>query len=375
MTTTDQNMSLPLIGILGDGQLAMMMSEAYQSLGGRVLVMGATNDGPASGIADEIFVGSLNSKEDLAGFIQKVDIVTLENEFVDGQVLSALSEQYNTPIFPNPDRFQLIGDKLSEKQFYQSLGIPQAEFLQIKTEEDIPDAIGYMKLAKGGYDGHGTYRVESKEQATELFNKIKSVGVVLFEYAVNFKMELSLIAASNGDDIVFYPMVETLQQEGTCRYVSYPSGISSETEKLAQSQVASVLKKLDTKGLFAFEYFLTQDDELILNESAPRPHNSGHITLDLADCSQFENHMRAVAGLLLIKPSMQAESMTMVNLLGTRNGEFDPQTVYENIDDPDVGITLYRKKESRVKRKMGHINLWGDKQMQRAETLVEQLEV
>ena len=136
-----------------------------------------------------------------------------------------------------------------------------------------------------------------------------------------------------------------------------------------------MLNKLDTQGLFAFEFFLTNDDQLILNESAPRPHNSGHITLDLANCSQFENHMRAVAGLPLRKPEIVKDSMTMVNLLATKSGAFDFEKIANSINDPDASATLYRKNQSRIKRKMGHVNLWGSNQQQRAENLIRNLDI
>ena len=127
--------------------------------------------------------------------------------------------------------------------------------------------------------------------------------------------------------------------------------------------------------MFAFEFFLTKDDQLLINESAPRPHNSGHITMNLANCSQFENHMRAVAGLDLVEPEMLTESMTMLNLLATKDSDFDNDEVIARITDDECSATLYRKNKSRVKRKMGHINIWGEDQRQRAEQLIKQLDI
>ena len=243
------------------------------------------------------------------------------------------------------------------------------------SEDQLIDTAGYLKVAKGGYDGIGTYRVDNKEEALCRYRTIKSSGTILFETAVDFKKELSLIAVSNQKDIVFYPIVETHQEQGTCRYVTYPAQVSDTIEQQARTMVGDVLRKLDTSGLFAFELFLTNDDQLILNESAPRPHNSGHITMDLMDCSQFENHMRAVAGMELKAPKAVKESMTMINLLGTRDGEFDEQALMSMIDDPQSSTTLYRKSHSRMRRKMGHINIWGSNQQQRAHKLVKELDV
>lgn len=377
MTTSTSSLAnnLPVVGILGDGQLAMMMAQAYQKLGGTVYIYGDSSDGPASTAADQTFVGESDDIDALTSFYDAVDIVTLENEFFDSQVLSSISDQTSTPVLPDPGQFGLIEDKLSEKRFFQALDLNLAEFFEVKNEADLIDAPGFLKLAKGGYDGIGTYKVENKSAAIEVFNKIKSAGTILFERAVNFKKELSMIAVAGSSGINFYPMFETHQEDGTCRYVSFPAGISEDVELKARTEVQRILEKLETFGLFAFEYFLTQENELILNESAPRPHNSGHITLDLTDCSQFENHMRAISGLPLKEPHLLKESMLMANLLGTRNSDFDAEKIVRDIDDPNTALTLYQKKQTRIKRKMGHINLWGPDQMERAESLISKLVV
>ncbi|MFT5572570.1 MAG: 5-(carboxyamino)imidazole ribonucleotide synthase [Cryomorphaceae bacterium] len=376
MTVKDtKQQKLPIIGILGDGQLSMMMAHAYQGLGGQAFVYGGSDSSPASQVADKLFVGDTDDFENLEDFFRAVDVVTLENEFLDSSFLSLASFRYATPVLPDPNRFGLIEDKLSEKQFFRATDISIADFFEVKSEQDLLDTPGYLKLAKGGYDGIGTYRVDNREQAIAIFNSIKSVGKVLFEKAINYKKELSLIAVAGSSDLVFYPMVETHQDEGTCRYVSYPSGIASDIEREAISQVKRIMQKLDTRGVFAFEFFLTQDDQLILNESAPRPHNSGHISLDLFNCSQFENHMRAVAGLEIINPEPLHDSMLMVNLLGTQEGPFDADTVLSKTNNPQSSVVLYRKANSRLKRKMGHINFWGEDQRQRAESILLDLEI
>ena len=367
--------SLPTIGILGDGQLSMMMTQAYQALGGKTVVFAESENGPASKIADQLIVGSSDRIEDLVNFFNKIDIVTLENEFIDSQMLIDAESYSNKKILPSPERYQLIEDKLSENLFFKELGISIADFFEVKSTDDLLEESGYLKLAKGGYDGIGTYKVTNRQQAIEVFERIRHKGTVLFEYAVAFKKELSLIAVANSDEIIFYPLFETHQEGGTCVYVSYPSGVSSDIEQEAQYQVKKIMDTLGTRGLFAFEFFLDMDDNLVLNESAPRPHNSGHITLDLMDCSQFENHMRAVADLPLIQPLPKQESMLMANLLGTRNGLFDADQVAAQINDENLSLTFYNKQQSRVKRKMGHVNLWGDEQKKRAEYLIDNLEI
>ena len=189
----NHNQFLPVIGILGDGQLAMMMAQAYQNLGGEVMTLGASADAPATAVADQSFVGDIGDFESVSKFFNAVDVVTLENEFTDSTLLSDVAARCDTPVLPDPSRFGLIEDKLSEKKFFQDLGIPQAVFVEVTSEADLKDIAGYLKIAKGGYDGIGTYRVESMSEATKLFRKIQSSGVILFEEAVEFKKELSLI--------------------------------------------------------------------------------------------------------------------------------------------------------------------------------------
>ena len=372
---TSNNKTLPVVGILGAGQLSTMMTEAYQQLGGRVFVFDENPEAPARRVADEFVVGKTDNLDELVAFFKRVDVVTLENEFIDSQLLIDAAQKTSTNVFPDPSRYSLIEDKLSENQFFDNLGIPITEYFEVTQASDLIDQPGYLKLAKGGYDGIGTYKVDNKAQADEVFNTIKSSGVVLFEHNLEFKKELSMIAVSNGDDLKFYPLVETVQQQGTCRYVEYPCGVSAQVEQQARDAVTLIMNKLNTCGLFAFEFFLTQDDQLVLNESAPRPHNSGHITLDLYDCSQFENHMRSVSGLTLVEPKLLHDSMVMVNLLGTRDGEFDEPKVMADIGDKNLSTTLYGKKFSRIKRKMGHVNIWGDDRWPRAKQIVESVEI
>ena len=278
-------------------------------------------------------------------------------------------------MFPEPQRYQLIEDKLSEKRFFVESGTQVAEFFEVKSESDLVDKPGFLKLAKGGYDGKGTYHVKTIDQAKSVFEMIKSSGVVLFEHQLNFAKELSMIAVKSSQELMFYPLVETHQEDGTCRYVSFPAGVSDKIEQQARDDVRQIMEKLNTRGLFAFEFFLTPENQLVVNESAPRPHNSGHITMDLMHGDQFENHMRSVADLPLVAPQLKHKSGIMVNLLGTQDGPINEANIFAQAGSHELKVHLYGKTESRIKRKMGHINLWGNDQWERAKKLVKQLEV
>ena len=366
---------IPTIGILGDGQLAAMMARAYRGLGGKVAVYGESATSPAGTHASRFVEGSAGDNEKLLAFMRSVDIVTLENEFYPSQQLIDLSEQSGTPIYPEPRRYQFIEDKLSEKKYFDGLGVAVAPYAEITNSNQLKEEPGYLKLAKGGYDGIGTYFVATRREAIAVFERIKNSGQVLFEQQINYQKELSLVAASGVGGNVYYPLVTTHQEEGTCRYVSYPAEVSHDIEQQAQAMVAAILDGLGTRGLFAFELFLTQDNRLILNESAPRPHNSGHITLDLHTVSQFDTHMRAVAGLPLAQPQARFKAALMVNLLASRAGEFAAADVTKELTRENQTVELYGKAMSRPKRKMGHVNLWGDNLWQRAKHIVENLDI
>lgn len=377
MQNKTSSLSLPTVGILGGGQLSVMMSQAYQSLGGQVIAYGESTDEPAASIADRFLIGAKDDKEELRALFEQVDVVTLESEFFDAGLLIDVSATTSTPVLPDPNEYRRIEDKLSENIFFQKLGIPVADFFVVEGEQDLLEKPGFLKLSKGGYDGIGTQRVANLDEAKTTFKQLSKAGMVLFEEEIICLKELSLIAVSSEREstLVFYPLVETIQEQGTCRYVVFPAGVSAAVEEQARAMVAKVMNELGTSGLFAFEFFLTTGGELILNESAPRPHNSGHITLDSMDCSQFENHMRAIAGLELISPTATKESATMVNLLATQEGLFDESKVLSQINDPQLTVNLYGKKYLRIKRKMGHINLWGEQQRERADALLSYLEL
>lgn len=373
--STDNKNNLPIIGILGDGQLAEMMSRAYQNLGGQVWVFAASLESPAAPVADNVVVGSTSEQKALDAFFEEVDVVTLENEFLSREQLQAAVNGTSTPLFPEPQKFGLIEDKLSEKQFFEKLGVPVAPYFEITSENDLVDEAGFIKIAKGGYDGIGTYHVKNLAEASDIYNRVKDSGVLLFERAIEFDKELSSIAVRGVDGLEFYPLVETHQESGTCRYVSFPAGVSENLEHQAREYVGLIMEELNTRGVFAFEFFVTKDQQLIINESAPRPHNSGHISLDLYNVSQFENHMRAIAGLPLVQPQANKDSALMVNLLASKNEEFPASDIAKALAGPQQNLKLYGKRMARPKRKMGHINLWGDDQWRRARDIVDTLDI
>lgn len=366
--------NLPVVGILGDGQLSWMMAEAYQALGGAVHVLGPNSDSPVHQLADRSVVGDINSYDDLLGFFPAVDVVTIENEFIDSDLLIRVAQETNVPVRPEPEKYSLIENKLSESQFFHDAGVPVADFFKVEGEADLLDVPGFLKLSKGGYDGIGTCGVDTLKEAKTVYADMQSKGDVIFQHKVEFEKELSIIAVKSGAQLEFYPMVETHQDLGTCRYVTFPSGVEPKIEQLGFELVGRIMDKLDCNGLFAFELFLKSDGSLILNESAPRPHNSGHITLDSVDCSQFENHMRAVAGLALKTPKLLKESALMLNLLASKAGKFDEQGIYQAVTDSQTSVKLYGKVDARPKRKMGHINLWGEDLWERAQVLNETLD-
>ena len=262
----------------------------------------------------------------------------------------------------------MIGDKITEKESFEKAGIKVVPFRRVASLNDIlnfAQTHGFpvvLKSAKGGYDGYGNVTIKNPNELHDQFSKLK--GDLLVEAFIPFEKELAItIARNKNDEVVFYPIAHTIQENHICHFVSVPAEISSSIEEQIKEAAKSAMKAIDAVGIFAFEFFLGKNGELYLNESAPRPHNSGHYSIEGCITSQFNNHVRSVLNLPLGKTNLRSPEVLMLNLLGTKNGiaELSPLATFQNITDGH--LHLYGKKESKVGRKMGHFTLLGvDKQ-------------
>ena len=355
-----KGMQKTIIGFLGDGQLAKMSAEAAVNLGFKVSFLGENSQGPCSGLG-EFHLGSIHSAKDVAAFADKAEIVTLENEFIPLDVLAEVGDK----LLPSLKSFEKIENKIEEKKTAQALGLPVGKFQSfVYWDEFSFSEPCILKLSKGGYDGYGNFLLRNPDD----FEKLKSKGVqgaFIVEELIPFDREVAItLARSVHSEIAMYPVVDTLQENHMCSRVMAPSTLDSETAKTIADLARNFVEGIEYVGVMSLEFFVMKNGEIFFNESAPRPHNSAHYTMDACPASQFENHIRAITGMALGDVSMLAPQAVMLNVLGAHNGAANPQG-FEQFEK--AKLHLYNKAQSRVGRKMGHVNLLGEER----ETLLE----
>lgn len=366
------NFGEPLtLGILGGGQLAKMMAQAAYRLGLRVAIIENGNESPAGIMTQHEFPSGWNDAEELERFIEECDVITLENEFINPDILEKIAER--RPVFPAPHTIALVQDKFTQKTTMQSHGIPVPHFAAIYSLDEAKDfGVRYgdgeerkflLKTRKFGYDGYGNATVGSEHTITMAWRKFTGGDAprqVMAEQFVHFQKELAVMVARNGrGEVEVYPCVETIQKNHICHLVLAPAQVSAEIARKAQEIAVSAVESIQGVGVFGIELFLTIENQLLFNEIAPRPHNSGHYTIEACRASQFENAVRAVLNLPLGSATMLAPAAAMVNILGVRSGSGLPDSPVEFFKHRDVALHLYGKKDSRNGRKMGHATMVG----------------
>lgn len=357
------------LGFLGAGQLARMSGLQAFRYGIQIGVFSDRPENePVQFITPFSETGSFDSVDDMAAFAKNCDVLTLENEFIGSDILKKTQEQSGTPIYPSPKSFALIENKLIEKQTFENAGIPVTPYKLVNNEEELKafgDEHGWpylLKSSKGGYDGYGNETVADLEEAK---TASKNLGGhegqdILAEAFVDFTHELAVQVARNETGHVVYPCCETVQENHICVAVKSPAPVSASVREKARELAVKATEAIDGKGIFAYEFFLTKDGEILLNESAPRPHNSGHYTIEGCVTSQFENHVRAVLGLPLGSTALRASAVSMINLLGTDERDAQVDIDSAALAASDGHLHMYGKLDSRPGRKMGHFTLLGD---------------
>jgi len=362
------NSDLPIvIGILGGGQLAKMLAFDAYRLGMQVAVIENAPNSPAGDMTKLEFSKGWNNNDELDKFIQVSDIITLENEFINPDILDYIS--LKKPVFPSAATMKSIQDKLIQKSVFKSYGLPVAKFAEINNADDarlFADECGYPFLLKTrtlGYDGYGNFTVRNEFDipfAIDKFSIDKTPRPLLSEKFVHFTKELAVMVARNfAGEVAVYPCVETVQVNHICTYVFAPAQIPSAIADKAKKIAVQCVNAIKGVGVFGVELFMEQNGNILVNEIAPRPHNSGHYSIEACETSQFENAIRAILGLPLGSTSMIAPAACMVNLLGKRNGSGVPTSVEQSLTLGDAKLHLYGKKQSRTGRKMGHITALG----------------
>ncbi len=356
------------LGIIGGGQLARMSAMQAFRFGIQVgAVCSPSGNDPMEQVTPHIFRGDMSDYDTLMQLADWADVITLENEFLDAGLLKKVMFDSVTPVFPSPESFRLIENKRIEKETFRNAGIPVAAFQVVATSEDLHHAgqqLGWpfiLKSSKGGYDGYGNKHVSGLDEAKVAFRELggDKGHEVIAERLVPFTRELAVMVARNEHGTVIYPCCETVQENHICTRVYAPARIHRSVREKCEKLAGKAAEAISGKGLFGFEFFLTEQGELLLNESAPRPHNSGHFSIEACSVSQFENHVRSVCGLPLVQPHMRYPAAVMINLLGKNPGDAMLQLTDYQPDDCEVHIHAYGKSKSRKGRKMGHITVLG----------------
>ena len=370
-------MSMPypaLVGILGGGQLARMTAEAAARLGIEVAILEKEADSPAARIAAREVVGGWADHAALQRLAEGTLAVTLENEFVDAPALDWLAAR-GTAVFPTGRTLAAVQDKLAQKQFMREAGVPVPEFTEVTQHEDIAraaEAWGWpvvLKARRNGYDGYGNATLRGLEDIAPACERLGwPERSLLVEAWVPFVRELAvMVARGRGGECAVYPVVETIQQNHICHIVRAPARVTPDVAARAAETARCAVEAIGGIGVFGVELFETADGQVLYNEIAPRPHNSGHYTIEGCVTSQFENHLRAVFGLPLGSVELVAPAAVMVNLLGTRDGPARADGLAEALAVPGAHIHIYGKLASRVGRKMGHVTALGPS-IEEAET-------
>ena len=352
-----------IIGICGGGQLGKMLCEAASAWYWKTAVLDQSPDDPAARLAHKFVQGDFTKYEDVLNFGKQVDVLTIEIEKVNLEALIEL-EKMGKIVHPSPRALGIIKDKALQKQFFIDQGLPTVPQELFDTKADVLKAIesGFLqipfvqKLRTDGYDGRGVAIIRTEEDLNLLLD-----GLCLVEPLVEIEAEVAVIAARNvnGEIKTFPPVAMAFHPEANLvEYLYCPSGLGPALELEATQIAQAAIEALDICGLLAVEMFLTADGDWLINEVAPRPHNSGHHTIECCNVSQFQQHLLAICNLPLIDPQLQLPGV-MINLLGEEG--FEGPVKYMGVEQAlrlgSVYVHLYGKKITKPFRKMGHITV------------------
>ncbi len=359
------------IGIVGGGQLGRMLTEAAQSLGFKVVVINPTPGSPAGQVGAEEIIADLYNEDALRELASKSDIMTIEIEHLDADALEKIATT-RKPIHPSPSTIRLIQDKYTQKAFLRAASIPVADFIELKSLEQAQKALRdfggkmLLKARHGAYDGRGNALVKSTDELAVAWQRFKNKALYAEAY-VPFVKELAvMVARSTNGEIKAYPVVETFHERNICIEVHAPAQVDQTIADTAQNLAISVAKHLSGAGVFGIEMFLTKEGDVMINEIAPRVHNSGHHTIEANSTSQFEQHIRAITGMPLGATNLKVPAAVMINILGDHDGEPNITGLKTATTIPNTYVHLYGKSPVAIDRKMGHITATG-KNIQEAQ--------
>ena len=347
------------LGIIGGGQLGMMITEAAQNLNhviSKITVLDPTENCPAAQVGAKQIVGDFKDENAIIKLAEQSDIITYEIESGNTEVLSKLK----TEIEPSPSTLGIIQDKLLQKTFLSENELPVSEFYEIISLDDLREKINdlglpvLLKSRRDAYDGRGNFKITSPDEIEKAYQHFDGKSLMVEKF-VNFKMEVSVIAARNTKgDIITYPLVENIHENNILNVTIAPARVSDNVIKDAEDIAKKTMEVLKGAGVFGIEMFIDQDDRILINEIAPRVHNSGHHTLQSCKTSQFEQHLRAILGLDLGNTDIIHKTV-MCNILGPDGFEGKYKPV--KLDKDGVYLKMYGKSVSKPQRKLGHFNI------------------
>jgi 5-(carboxyamino)imidazole ribonucleotide synthase len=352
----------PRLGILGGGQLAKMTAAAAAQFGCEVVVLERQEDFPAHSVDTHAVIGDWNDPADLLELAPLVDVVTLENEFVDTGALAVLQDNRHV-LWPSAATIALVQDKLRQKEAFAGAGLPVPRFADAPT----PDAVrrfglpAVLKKRRNSYDGKGNATVRTVDDLPGAWAKLDGDANALYvEELCDFTMELAIIGTRAHDgSAARYPVVETVNREHICHVVKVPAAVPGGVAETMDDLACRAVAAIGGVGSFGMEAFLMGDRRVLINEIAPRVHNTGHYTIEACACSQFENHVRAVLGWPLGSTALLAPAAAMVNLLGYADGPGTPHGLADALGVPGAHVHVYGKTRSARGRKMGHVTALG----------------
>lgn len=353
------------IGIVGGGQLGRMMTPDAKRLGFSVTVVDPVPSCPAQQMGAEQIVAPLTDEAAIRALASSSDFLTFEIEHINTAVLRQLRMD-GKMVNPSPETLDTIKDKLVQKSFLQKAGIPVARFAPVSDRRDIQvvaKEFTYPFLLKsrfGGYDGRGNALIKRENDIDEAIKKFGSQPLYAEKF-VPFEKEIAIIMArSTSGDIAAYPVVETIHKNNICHTVLAPAPVDKKILEQAEELGKATMQHLDGAGVFGIEMFMTTDGQVLINELAPRVHNSGHFTIEACNTSQFEQHIRAITGLPLGDTDMKVPAAVMVNILGERQGPALITGLEDALIVPNLSVHIYGKADTKPERKMGHLTAWAN---------------
>ena len=347
------------LGIIGGGQLGMMITEAAQNLNdeiSEITVLDPTENCPAAQAGAKQIVGDFKDEIAILKLAEESDIITYEIESGNTDVLSKLKAE----IEPSPSTLGIIQDKLSQKKFLSENGLPVSQFYEITSLDDLREKIKelglpvLLKSRRDAYDGRGNFKIASENEIEKAYQYFDGKSLMVEKF-VDFKMEVSVIAARNTrGKIATYPLVENIHEDNILKITIVPARVSDDVINDANEIAKKTMEVLNGAGVFGIEMFVDQDDKILINEIAPRVHNSGHHTLQSCKTSQFEQHLRAILGLELGSTDLVHKTV-MCNILGPDGFEGKYKPV--QLEKDGVYLKMYKKDISKPQRKLGHFNV------------------